>query len=636
MKAQTTASNPFGHPPGVLRVMNAVLAVTALVAVAALILEYGFHPPPLPRSVLWTVEGAVVAVFVIERVVRFALARRPRQYLRDNWTDFALIAVAGIFALIGRQVFRHVLGAGALYVLITQAYILVALVLRAVGANLRFAGSGIHPTWLLIGSFAFFCLAGSGLLMLPAATSPEHPIGYQDALFTATSATCVTGLIVRDTGDTFTPFGQAIILALIQMGGLGIMLFGTMLAMLVGKGLSMRGSDTVREMVGAAGIGRFARIVKFVIVFTFAIELVGVALLYPMFSAPQGAVPRLPETAHAVWDSIFHSISSFCNAGFSLYGENMMAGVREGWNAPLRDRWQVLGVMAPLIVLGGLGFPVLQDCASYGRALLRRAARLLGSSRPAETGPSRRAALSLHSKIVLFASAVLIVLGAAALLVMEPGRDALPPRHRIGANPIGQTTVTQSTWRDSRTPRRIREALFQSVTARTAGFNTFDVAELSDAGKLSLCGLMVIGGSPASTAGGMKTVTAALLLLTVYSVVARRNELEVFKRSISAQLLRRTVALATLYLMLVAVTVLLLCVAMPGIALVDLLFEACSACGTVGLSTGVTPHLNFTGKSVIIGAMFLGRIGPVTLLLALTTHLRHVRYAYPSEDVVIG
>jgi len=636
VKARTTASNPFGHPLRALWVMNAVLAVTAVVAVAALILEYGFRDPPVHRSVLWIVQGAVVAVFVIERILRFALAARPLEYLRHNWTDFALIGVAVIFAIVGRRLFSRILGAGALYVLITQAYILVALILRGVGVNLRFAGSGVHPTWLLIGSFAFFCLAGSGLLMLPAATPVERPITYQDALFTATSATCVTGLIVRDTGADFTPFGQAIILALIQMGGLGIMLFGTMLATLVGKGLSVRGSDALGQMVGAAGIGRLARIVKFVVVFTFAIELVGAVLLYPMFAGPQGTTPRLPETAHAVWNSMFHSISSFCNAGFSLYGENMMAGVREGWTVPLRDRWQVLGVMAPLIVLGGLGFPVLQDCASYGRGLLRRVVHRLGSSRLTGAKPPHRAALSLHSKIVLSTSAVLIVVGALVLVLIEPASDVRPQRHRIGANPIGPVRDGKDTWRDLRTPRRVREALFQSVSARTAGFNTFDEAELSDAGKLWTCGLMVIGGSPASTAGGMKTVTAALLLLTVYSVMTRRSELEVFKRSITSELLRRTVTLATLYLMLVALTVLLLCIAMPGVALVDLLFEACSACGTVGLTTGVTPHLNFMGKSVIIGAMFLGRIGPVTLLLALTTHLRHVRYAYPSEDVVIG
>jgi len=313
----------------------------------------------------------------------------------------------------------------------------------------------------------------------------------------------------------------------------------------------------------------------------------------------------------------------------------MMAGVRDGCAAPLRDRWQVIGVMAPLIVLGGLGFPVLLDCARYSRSALRR---LLSRLRRRTAGNVRnltRPQLSLHSRIVLTASVVLIGAGAGGLLLIEPlpgsGKDV------VGRHPLtGPGGKGFSDWPRMPLYKRMREAVFQSISARTAGFNTIDMNELSAAGKMGMCGLMVIGGSPAGTAGGMKTVTFALLLISVYAVVRRRAEIEAFHRSISTEMIRRAVTLAVLYAALVGMVTLLLCVAMRREAFIDLLVESCSACGTVGLSTGVTKRLNEFGKFVVIGAMFIGRVGPLTLLLALTSGLRRVEYAYPTENVIIG
>ena len=620
---------------GVIVAMNVLLAMAALAAVAALVLEYGFRDAPVPVEVLHAVEMLVVALFVLDRFIRAAMARRRREYLRNNWTDFALIALAAAAAIIGARYYPKILSAGALYVLITQAYLLAALILRGLSMNLHFAGSGIHPTWLLIGSFAFLCLAGSGLLMLPAATPQDTTIYYVDALFTSVSATCVTGLVVRDTGQDFTVFGQAIILALIQLGGLGIMIFGTVLAILVGKSLSVRGSRALGDMMAAEAAGELGRAAIFVVLVTLALEAVGAALFYPMFAraAAPGGAPL--HRAEAVWYSIFHSISSFCNAGFSLYGRNMMAGVRGGAQ-PLRDNWQIPGVMAPLIILGGLGFPVLRDCAAWAvRFARRRLARFRRGGASGRPVADKRQALTLHSRIVLVSSVVLIVGGALLLLAVEPTAGA--GDRAVGRMPYRLDGARRAgDWPVMSPEKRLREALFQSISARTAGFNTIDVAELSDAGKLTVCGLMVVGGSPASTAGGMKTVTVVLLILTVWCVLKRRKELEVHHRSISTDLLRRVVTLAVLYAVLVCVVTLLLSVAMRREGFLDVLFEACSACGTVGLSTGVTGRLNVFGKSVIVAGMFIGRLGPLTLLLALTSRIRHVDYAYPEENVVIG
>ena len=630
MNQLTTGMAARFRRPRVILVMNIVLAVSGAVAVAALVLEYGFRHHPVQPGILHIVEMLVVAVFVLDRVGRLVLARNTADYLRDNWVDFALIALAAIAVAVSYQLYGEVLSAGALYVIVTQVYLLVALVLRGVNVNLHFAESGIHPTWLLVGSFIFLILAGSGLLMLPVAT-PENAaeLYYVDALFTATSATCVTGLITRDTAGDWTVFGQAVILTMIQLGGLGIMLFGTMLAIMVGRELSLKGSETIGQMLATDRVGDLGRVVKFVVLLTFVLEIIGAVMLYPMFAAipGEGGVPI--STPKAIWHSVFHSVSSFCNAGFALFRNNMMQGVREEWAAPLRSNWQIMGVMAPLIVLGGLGFPVLRDCAGYAKKFFRRLAHPF--SRPVN---SPRPRLSLHSKIVLVISVLLIILGASVLLLLEP---APTDPNRKDRHTISDSDVrAEGDWQDMPAGQKMREAVFQSITARTAGFNTIDVNELSNAGKLWICGLMTIGGSPAGTAGGMKTVTFALLVLTAYCVLRRRRGLEVFGRSIPAELLRKTVTVAFLYLSLVAAVTLLLCVAMRGQSFINLLFEACSACGTVGLSTGVTRSLNEFGKSVIICGMFLGRIGPLTLLLGLTSRARHVRYEYPTENVVIG
>ncbi len=610
--------------------LNVLLAAATVAAVAALICEYGFRTPIVNVGLLHAAEALVVAIFAVDRFIRLMLATRKKHFLRENMVDFLLMAVALVVTVIN---FNKVLSAGAFYVLITQAYILSALVLRGVGLNLRFAGSGIHPSVLLIGSFAVMIFVGSGLLMLPVSVQPEFYGNwyYGDALFTSTSATCVTGLVVRDTGTHFTPFGQAIILALIQFGGLGFMLFGTVLGLLMGKALSMRQTEAIGQMISTENIGRISRVAMFVIFITFAFELAGAISLYPMFAGTLDAGGDPLTKAGAVWYSAFHSISAFCNAGFALYGNNMMQGVREGWDAPLRNNWQIMGVIAPLIVLGGLGFPVLQDCGRYMLVSVKRLAARYATRQSVIPRIAARPRLMLHSKIVLTTSIALIIAGACVLLLLEPTgpNEAQVGRHNVSA--VG------GDWPQMQTAQRVKEAIFQSITARTAGFNTIDIAELSDASKLWLCGLMTIGGSPAGTAGGMKTVTFALLILVVWSQLHRRNQVEAFRRNIPVAVIGRSVTVAVLYSGLLAMVVMLLCVAQgPGYNFIDLLFEACSACGTVGLSTGVTASLNEFGKSVIVAGMFAGRLGPLTLLAVLTLRLRRANYTYPTESVING
>ena len=607
--------------------LNVLLAVATAAAVALLVLWYGgFGLSAGQRYWLAAVQSTVIVVFVADRLLRLLAARRMGHYFREHVVDFALIVLMALAVAAGWVMRDRLAGGplsfGAIYVVITQVFIALLLVFRAVNLNMRLAGSGVPPVWLLVASFAALSLTGSGLLMLPAATPADAPISYLDSVFTSVSATCVTGLVVRDTGADFTPFGQAVILTMIQLGGLGLMLFGTAVAVAVGKGMSFRSSSAVGEMLSVDTVGQVQRTMRFVVITTLALEAIGAAAMYPMFAAA--------GTGRAVWDSVFHSISAFCNAGFSLYSRNMMHGVGDGLARPLRDHWQIMGVMAPLIVLGGLGFPVLRDCAKWALRMLRRARAAMrptiGAVADLRAGPT----VTLHSKIVLTTSAVLLLGGAIGMLLVGPAPKPAPVHPPM-------MTPSPTDWEALSAGQRLRAAVFQSVTARTAGFNTVNIAELSPAGKLGLCGLMVVGGSPASTAGGMKTVTVALFVLTAVAALRRRCELEAFRRSVSLELLRKAVAIGVLYLSLVCAVTLLLTVLMGGgHAFIDLLFEACSACGTVGLSAGVTQHLTAGAKGVIVAGMFAGRVGPLTLLLAMTSHLRHVNYSYPTENVLIG
>ena len=617
--------------------LNILLSLAAVAAVLTLAAEYGFRTPPVKLRLLYISQIVIVGVFMFDRLARWALAAHKGKYFKDNWLDIALVG-AVCLALVASRFFGKpggkLLAAGALWVLISQIYILIALVLGGVSINLHFAGSGIRPAWLLVGSFAILCLIGSGLLMLPVAVPENSPAPYYiDALFTATSATCVTGLIVRDTGTDWSPFGQGVILTLIQLGALGLMMFGTMLALMLGKGLSLRGADAMGQVLATKRIGQVSKTIGFVVLVTLGAEAVGAMGLYGMFASASENTAAPAGTA--AWQSIFHSISSFCNAGFSLFDQNMAEGVRAGWEKPLRDHWQIMAVMAPLIILGGLGFPVIQNCAA---TIWYRVKRFVNPGKVQKTltkSSAPRPRLSLHSKLVLTTTAALIVIGALGLFLLDPSGG--PAKQAVGYHPtIDMGSGQAADWPTENLPRRIRDSLFQSVTARTAGFNTIDMAELSSASKAWMCGLMLIGGSPASTAGGMKTVTFALLILTVYSTLRKRPGQEAFGRSIPREILAKSTTIGVLYMALAATVTLLLAASMPGVAFIDLLFEASSACGTVGLSTGVTRQLNVFGKCVIIAAMFLGRIGPVTLLAAMANKARPAAYEYPSESVLVG
>ncbi|MFB3891021.1 MAG: TrkH family potassium uptake protein [Phycisphaerae bacterium] len=633
---------------------NVAMVMAAVPGVATLVLEYGgIAQTPEELFSLHLAQAAAAAVFAAEYMARVVASGAAVAYIRENTLDFVLAAVLCVGALVTAAAQLGEPGLTYPPVIIAQAYLLIAVVQRAFMGIIRLSGSGRHGIWMLPAGFLLLCAAGSAALMLPAATGRHQgEADYINSLFTATSAACATSLKVHPTGSYFTAFGQSVILGLVQIGALAVMICGAVLAVRIGKGSSAPSAAPPGKTPSRNGT--VGRIIASVVVATFIIELAGAVLMYPMF-ASNPCVPGEPkedprralamgasgaiestEPGDAAWYSVFHSVSAFSNAGFSLYDSNLMQGalVKRGWESPLREHWQVIGVLAPLIVLGGLGFPVLRDVGAYVKSLLRRAAAAMGltdANGAGRAGPEG-AGLTLHTKVVLTMTVSLIVFGACGLLIVER-----PRARSIEGSPIlGAAERPEDDWSAMGMGGRIREAIFQSVSARSGGFNTIDPASLSNASKLWMCLLMLVGTSPSSAGGGMRTVTFALVLLTAWAVLKRRHEADAFDRDIPGDIARRAMAFAAMYVAFVlAVTLALAAVMDPRESFINILFESCSACGNVGLSTGMTPNLPDSGKLILCVAMFVGRVGPLAFIMLVTRVPRGTRDPLPQERVLI-
>jgi trk system potassium uptake protein len=438
----------------------------------------------------------------------------------------------------------------------------------------------LDPPKVLVIGFAALIFIGSFLLTMPIATRNGQGLQLLDALFTATSATCVTGLVVVDTGTTFTMFGQLVILSLIQVGGLGFMTFATLYAILLGKKISLKERILLQESLNNLSIEGIVRLAKRIIIFTAAIEFTGALLLFIRFSFDM-PLPR------ALYYGLFHSISMFNNAGFDLMG-----GFRS-LTMYAEDPIVTLTVCA-LITLGGIGFMVINEV--YEFRFTRR--------------------LSLHSKVVLMTSAVLVAVGTILIFLFE----FTNPKTLQPLSPIGKFLA----------------ALFQSVTPRTAGANTLNLPDLTHPTLLLTIILMFIGASPGSTGGGIKTTTFATLMGAVWSQVKGKEDVVFFRQRILHDLIYKSLSVALSGLIVVMVITMSLAVTEQGKDFLMILFEATSAFGTVGLSMGLTPDLSPIGKVLIALTMFAGRVGPLTIAYALAQRKHQESFRYPKGKIMIG
>ncbi|MBF0628333.1 MAG: potassium transporter [Magnetococcales bacterium] len=448
---------------------------------------------------------------------------------------------------------------------------------------------------LLVVSFILTILVGAFLLWLPVSRlDGVAPVSWVDALFTSTSAVCVTGLTVRDTGTTFSLFGQVVIIVLIQVGGLGFLTFSTyFLSRFYDRkqGLGAQHRHLLEISHGSVDTIHPAQLLRAIFLFTFAAELVGALLLFVRFSETHPA-------AQAGWEAVFHAISAFCNAGFGLFEDNLM-----GYRAdPL-----VSGTIMTLIVMGGLGFLVYAELWQWFLGKVQK----------------RRHRLSLHSRLVLRTSLLLIVVGGVAISALEWDGEAMGDQPWVV----------------------MLESFFLSVSARTAGFNSVDTGLLTAPTLFLVALLMVIGGSPGSTAGGMKTTTAAVCFFMLRSKAFNRPRVECLERSLPEETVNKAMLVVTGYVLAIIIGVFLLQLTEIGRQpfsklsndlFLGYLFETISALGTVGLSANITPTLSSGGKLVIVALMFVGRIGPLLAATAVIGGASKIQYAFAEENVNIG
>lgn len=456
------------------------------------------------------------------------------------------------------------------------------------------ASQYLDPSQILVISFFMMILLGTIFLMLPISSNTGEATPFIDCFFTATSAVCVTGLVVVNTLAHWSVFGKIVILICIQVGGLGFMTLVSMLFIVTGRRITLKNRLIMQEALNFNTTAGIVRFIKYIVMGTLLIELIGAVLLSLVFIPEYGFIK-------GVGYAVFHAISGFCNAGFDLIGDSSLT--------PYVGNGIVNFTIMGLIIIGGLGYNVWSDTYKAFEFKLRAGEHF--------TWKQACYRLSIHTRLVWIITMGLLVFGFIFFFFAEFNN----------VNTLGELPLKE----------KIYAAMFQSVTPRTAGFNTISLSDLTDASKMMTVILMFIGGSPAGTAGGIKTVTAGVLILCAISTIKGKDQTVVFKKRIPMQIIARALAIVMIATTIV-LTVLIILTFSESASFMELLFEVVSAFGTVGVTLGITPTLSYIGKIVIIITMFIGRLGPITIAVALM--IRQSKYKgtiqYPEEKILVG
>jgi len=555
------------------------------VSAAALVAVHGFGGEEKAHLARLGFQVAAWAL-AVELLLKAWLTPRWSRFLRSRAVPLVLLAAVAAQALFLRlsggdpaQRTGWVALLPQAYLISLQIFILGSLTLEAVRVNRRLAHLRVRPGRLVLGLFAGLILVGTLLLLLPRAAAPGVDISPVDALFTSTSAVCVTGLIVRDTAGDFSLLGRALILVLVQLGGLGIMSVTAFWALVGGRGLGVRERAVLADLLKTKVAGRVVELLKGIVLLTLAVEAAGALVLWLLMA--RAGVP------HPLGHAVFHSISAFCNAGFSSFDDSLVR---------FSSGWGVQMTVMVLIILGGVGFSTLLATPLWIWARAR----------------GRRRHLSLSARLIWIVSGSLWLGGfvLTCLLEWNGALGSLPASERLWA------------------------AAFHSVTTRTAGFNTIDVGALSSPTLLLTMLLMFIGGAPGSTAGGIKVTTLAVMVGAVMGIFRGVDRVQLGRRRVDPANVREALGVVFLGGMAVVLGILLLLLVEER-EFLPLAFEALSALGTVGLSTGITPQLGTAARLILVGLMFLGRLGPLTLVLAVGGRRPH-SHDYPTEHVPVG
>jgi len=600
IKSETTLSTAYQirkekQATFVRRIKRVPFALSVF-AVLCFLYDIGFEHRAHEAGILHGIYLATILVGIISLTGRFFFRKsRPRKKAWPFEALFLLFLLTLIIAQAGisRSPFFGFFHSP----LWMYPAILLVFVREFSSLRINARSTVVNPALLFVLSFLSIIILGGFLLLLPKATTGG--ISFIDALFTSTSAVCVTGLSVVNTAICFSESGKIIILLLIQVGGIGIMTFASYFSYFFTGVTSYEHQLILHEMTNAEKINEVFSILKKIILITFLIEGAGaLAVFYTLDPA------IMPAIYDRVFFSVFHAVSGFCNAGFSTLSGNLYQGIFQ-FNYPLHL------IMAGLILLGGLGFPIV--CNLLHSLNVSIQSRLLGLLRikPRAHVPWL---VNLNTRIVLITTAILTISGTICFFLFEYNNTQ-------SVHPFFGKIVT---------------SLFGAVTSRTAGFNTVDTSALRIPTVLVILFLMWVGASPGSTGGGIKTSTLAISVLNIFSIARGKQHLEIFKREISALSVNRAFAIITLSIIVIALSVMGLTLSDPGKGFLDICFECVSAFSTTGLSRGITPQLSHAGKFIIIITMFLGRIGSLTLMIALFKKASPGSYRYPAENILIN
>lgn len=579
------------------RLLNNVTIVISIIGVAIALLDSGFTLPMWLQQVFHIFYLAIIFLGFVVTAGRYLYSKKPLTLNKVAVFDL-LTSIAIVILLVAHftDLVRSGMSVAVDGFVAIKIAVFVTFIREISDHNFNLNRTFLNPAQFFILSFLSLVLVGALLLMMPNATT--QPLSFIDALFTATSAVCVTGLIVVDTATYFTTFGQVIIMGLIQIGGLGILTFVTYFSYFFKGGVSYETQASISEMSYMRGMGDVVSTLKSILYVTFAVEAVAAALIYiSIYDIPD------MDWSEQLFFSVFHAISAFCNAGFSTFSAGM-------YDDALRFNYPLQLIIATTFIFGGMGFVIVVNVLRY---LRDRAERLI--YRHDQRYIYRPWLLNINSRITLITTGALLLVGLIGVMIFEYNNVLADHRSFFG---------------------KLVTGLFTAATPRTAGFNTIDMGELAFPTIMLTIFLMWIGASPNSTGGGIKTSTFAIALLNTLSLARGQTNVEVFKRQIADISIRRAFSIMWLSLLVIGMGVTLISYDQPELDLIKVVFECFSAYSTVGLSLNLTTELSDFSKIVVSVIMFVGRVSMLTIFIALLKNRRQRNYRYPTEEITIN
>ena len=579
------------------RLLNNVTIVISIIGVAIALLDSGFTLPMWLQQVFHIFYLAIIFLGFVVTAGRYIYSKKPLTLNKVAVFDLLTsIAIVILLAAHFTDLVRSGMSVAVDGFVAIKIAVFVTFIREISDHDFNLNRTFLNPAQFFILSFLSLVLVGALLLMMPNATT--QPLSFIDALFTATSAVCVTGLIVVDTATYFTTFGQVIIMGLIQIGGLGILTFVTYFSYFFKGGVSYETQASISEMSYMRGMGDVVSTLKSILYVTFAVEAAAAALIYiSIYDIPD------MDWSEQLFFSVFHAISAFCNAGFSTFSAGM-------YDDALRFNYPLQLIIATTFIFGGMGFVIVVNVLRY---LRDRAERLI--YRHDQRYIYRPWLLNINSRITLITTGALLLVGLIGVMIFEYNNVLADHRSFFG---------------------KLVTGLFTAATPRTAGFNTIDMGELAFPTIMLTIFLMWIGASPNSTGGGIKTSTFAIALLNTLSLARGQTNVEVFKRQIADISIRRAFSIMWLSLLVIGMGVTLISYDQPELDLIKVVFECFSAYSTVGLSLNLTTELSDFSKMVVSVIMFVGRVSMLTIFIALLKNRRQRNYRYPTEEITIN